>query len=64
MRVMTEAKREAILEAASKVFMEAGFEGASMAEISKVTGGSKDTLYSYFKSKEELFVDVMYHAAH
>ena len=64
MRVKTEAKREAILEAASKVFMEAGFEGASMAEISKVTGGSKATLYSYFKSKEELFVDVMHHAAH
>jgi len=64
MRVKTEAKREAILDAASKVFLEAGFEGASMAEIAKMTGGSKATLYSYFKSKEELFVDVIHRAAH
>lgn len=63
MRVKTEAKREAIMEAASKVFLEAGFEGASMAEIAKMAGGSKATLYSYFKSKDELFVDVMHHAA-
>lgn len=64
MRVKTEAKREAILDAASKVFLEAGFDGASMAEIAKMVGGSKATLYSYFKSKEELFVDVMHRAAH
>lgn len=64
MRVKTEAKREAILDAASKVFLEAGFEGASMAEIAKIVGGSKATLYSYFKSKEDLFIDVIHRAAH
>jgi AcrR family transcriptional regulator len=59
MRVKTEEKREAILVAAKDVFLEYGFEAASMAEIAKVTGGSKQTLYSYFVSKEELFVAVM-----
>lgn len=63
MRVKTEAKREAILEAASKVFLELGFEGASMAEIAARVGGSKATLYSYFASKEELFVEVTHGAA-
>ncbi len=63
MRVRTEAKRDAILEAASKVFLELGFEGASMAEIAARVGGSKATLYGYFGSKEELFVEVMHGAA-
>ncbi|BEV14440.1 TetR/AcrR family transcriptional regulator [Herbaspirillum sp. DW155] len=58
MRVKTPARREAILAAAAEVFKEMGFEGASMAEISARIGGSKATLYSYFKSKEELFVEV------
>lgn len=58
MRVKTPARREAILAAAAEVFKELGFEGASMAEISARIGGSKATLYSYFKSKEELFVAV------
>ncbi|ALU88382.1 TetR/AcrR family transcriptional regulator [Herbaspirillum rubrisubalbicans] len=63
MRVKTEAKREAILTAAAEVFKESGFEGASMAEISARIGGSKGTLYAYFKSKEELFVGVMHQEA-
>jgi AcrR family transcriptional regulator len=58
-RVRTEAKREAILTAASDVFREAGFEGASMTEIARRLGGSKGTLYGYFSSKEELFVAVV-----
>lgn len=63
MRVRTESKREAILEAASQVFLESGFEGASMAEIAARVGGSKATLYGYFGSKEDLFVEVMHSAA-
>jgi len=63
MRVRTEAKRDAILEAASQVFLELGFEGASMTEIAARVGGSKATLYGYFSSKEELFVEVMHGAA-
>src|SRR5476651_2737174 len=59
MRVRTKAKRDAIVEAASEVFLELGFEGASMAQIATRVGGSKATLYGYFSSKEELFVEVM-----
>ncbi|WDU65629.1 TetR/AcrR family transcriptional regulator [Pseudomonas poae] len=60
MRVRTEAKREAIVEAAAQVFLEFGFDGASMAQIATRVGGSKGTLYGYFSSKEELFVEVMH----
>jgi AcrR family transcriptional regulator len=58
MRVKTEAKREAILEIASQVFQEMGYERTSMDEIAARLGGSKVTLYGYFPSKQELFLEV------
>ena len=48
-------KRDAILEVARAVFTEEGFAAASMSSIAARLGGSKGTLYNYFKSKEELF---------
>lgn len=59
MRQKSEARRQAILNAAAAVFQETGFERASMSEICLRVGGSKATLYSYFASKEELFYEVM-----
>jgi AcrR family transcriptional regulator len=50
-----DARREAILDAAAEVFMEEGFAAASMSAIAARVGGSKGTLYNYFKSKEALF---------
>lgn len=58
-RVKSEEKRIAIMEAAKTVFLERGYKAASMAEVSARVGGSKQTLYSYFASKEDLFVAVM-----
>lgn len=62
MKTKTEAKRQAILQAAAAVFREVGFERASMSEIRARVGGSKATLYNYFPSKEKLFFEVMYQA--
>jgi AcrR family transcriptional regulator len=61
-KTKTEAKRQAILKAATEVFREVGFERASMSEIRARIGGSKATLYNYFPSKEKLFFEVMYQA--
>jgi len=49
------AKRRQILDGARRVFLAAGFDGASMGEIAKAAGVSKGTLYVYFDSKEKLF---------
>lgn len=62
MKTKTEAKRQAIIKAATEVFREVGFERASMSEIRARIGGSKATLYNYFPSKEKLFFEVMYQA--
>ena len=59
MKVRTETRRNAIIEAAADLFREFGYERASMNELAKRLGGSKATLYGYFPSKEELFVAVV-----
>jgi AcrR family transcriptional regulator len=50
-----DARREAILDVARDVFLEEGYAAASMSTIAAKVGGSKATLYTYFRSKEELF---------
>jgi AcrR family transcriptional regulator len=59
MRKKSEERRQAILDIAAQIFNEVGVEQTSMSEISTRLGGSKATLYNYFSSKEEIFVEVM-----
>ncbi|MDR3417603.1 MAG: TetR/AcrR family transcriptional regulator [Nevskia sp.] len=54
-----EQRRAGLLEAARDVFLEQGYEGASVEEIVRRVGGSKASLYSYFGSKEGLFWEVL-----
>ena len=52
-------RRRAILDAARASFLEHGYAGTSMSALLKALGGSKATLWSYFRSKEELFAAVI-----
>jgi AcrR family transcriptional regulator len=54
-RLDRDARREAILDVARDVFLEEGYANASMSTIAARVGGSKGTLYNYFKNKEQLF---------
>jgi AcrR family transcriptional regulator len=49
------SKRRQILDGARKVFMDLGFDGASMGEIARAAAVSKGTLYVYFADKSRLF---------
>jgi AcrR family transcriptional regulator len=49
------AKRSQIIDGARRVFIEKGFEAASMNDITREAGVSKGTIYVYFANKEELF---------
>lgn len=49
-------KRAAILGAATRLFVEQGFDGVSMDQIATAAGVSKLTVYSHFGDKETLFV--------
>lgn len=55
------AKRQQILAGASAVFMNLGFDGASMGEIARAAGVSKGTLYVYFADKSRLFEAIVQH---
>lgn len=52
---LKKARRDAILDVAREVFSREGYAAASMSDIASRLGGSKGTLYNYFRSKEELF---------
>jgi AcrR family transcriptional regulator len=49
------SKRRQILAGARRIFMELGFDAASMGEIARAAGVSKGTLYVYFTDKNALF---------
>src|SRR5689334_21317304 len=55
----TRAKREQIRAAAGRLFLELGYERASMDAIASAAGVSKQTLYHHYAAKERLFVDVL-----
>ncbi len=48
-----------ILRVASKLFSRYGFYKTSMDEIAKIARKAKGSLYYHFKSKEELFTEVV-----
>jgi AcrR family transcriptional regulator len=54
-RVAREAYREAILEAAERVFVRLGYRQAKMSDLAREVGVSTGTLYNYFDSKEAVF---------
>ncbi|MER5637897.1 TetR/AcrR family transcriptional regulator [Kitasatospora sp. NPDC002227] len=48
-------KHQAIMEAATAVFMEKGYAGTSMDDIARLAAVSKQTVYKHFSDKEKLF---------
>ncbi|WP_077283618.1 TetR/AcrR family transcriptional regulator [Cognaticolwellia aestuarii] len=54
-RSKSESKRKQILVAATLLFTEQGYSSTSMDLIAKNAGVSKQTVYSHFGSKDELF---------
>lgn len=55
----TDKKRNSILDGAQKVFMECGYDNASMDRIAETSGASKRTVYNHFPGKEILFKSVI-----
>ena len=51
--------REAIVEAAERLFLEQGFGSVSMDELAEAAGVARRTLYNQFASKEEIFREML-----
>lgn len=58
---VNQTKKDSILEIASTAFLEHGYRGASVNEMSRRSGISKETIYRYFSNKKELFAAVLDH---
>jgi AcrR family transcriptional regulator len=52
--------RAALIEAAGEVFLERGFAGASVEEITARAGFTRGAFYSNFASKEELLTELLH----
>lgn len=58
-RTKSEDKRREIIRVAAQAFEELGYERTSMLTIAERMSGSKQTLYNYFPSKEDLLRAVL-----
>lgn len=53
------AYRQAILEAAIRIFGRLGFTATKIADIATEAGVATGTLYNYFSSKEDIFLSIL-----
>ena len=54
-----ERTRQAIAEAAQRLFQERGFDAVSVAEVAREADVSQGTVFNYFPTKEDLFYGQM-----
>lgn len=61
-----DSTRQAILRASHDLFLQQGFHGTSMRQIAREAGIALGGIYNHFKSKEDLFTQVLlaYHPIH
>ncbi len=52
-------RRETIIEAAQRLFEQKGFEQTTVEQIATFAEFGKGTIYSYFKSKEEIYIAIL-----
>ena len=55
-----EARQNLIINAARKAFGQKTYDKVSMAEIAKAAGIAKSSIYTYFTSQEELYIQIAY----
>jgi len=58
------SRRDLILEAATRLFAERGYEGASMADLAESVGLRKASLFHHFASKDALYNAVFERLVH
>src|SRR5918995_4946995 len=57
--LVVRARREQIVEAATRVFAEKGFRRATTREVARAAGISEGTIYNYFEDKDALLMAIL-----
>jgi AcrR family transcriptional regulator len=52
-------KKDIILQTALQMFARKGFKDSSMAELSKITGAAEGTIFYHFKTKQDIFLEIL-----
>src|ERR1700744_1961777 len=58
-KVARGGSRDAIVEAAVRLFLERGFGSGSMDELAEAAGVARRTLYNQFTAKDEIFREML-----
>jgi AcrR family transcriptional regulator len=61
---MHELKKDLLLQEASVLFEEVGYEEIKVADLAKIAGVSIGTIYGFFESKEGLYLAYIEHQIH
>ena len=57
--LVVRARREQIVEAATRVFAEKGFRRATIREVAREAGISEGTIYNYFEDKDAILMAIL-----
>ena len=57
-------RKQQILDAALNIIVEKGYDNARMDDIVKISGMSKGAIYYYYKSKKDIYLDLVNHWVH
>ncbi len=57
-QIREKAAKQAVIEAARKIILQAGLDGLSMRGLAKQVGCSPATLYKYFENKEDILTAI------
>lgn len=52
-------RKSLILQAATKSFVQFGYKATTMEQVSKIANVGKGTIYTFFKTKEDLFEEIL-----
>lgn len=55
----SDSRRKEVLHAAARVFGRKGYQASRVDDVAQAMGVTKGVIYYYFRSKEEIFVEVM-----
>src|SRR5688572_11569869 len=58
-RLKPKAKEQEVLDVATEYFLQHGYRGASINAMARSSGISKESIYRYFSSKQQLFEAVI-----
>src|SRR5579863_8497233 len=55
----SDRKRRLLLQAATEVFLDKGYDNTTMDDVATKAAVSKPTVYKYFSDKERLFTEIV-----